>query len=225
MGLFKKAFQIFTLPALVVRDIVSKPTSRTLNERLEKAVDGNLVLSARYALKKGANATYKVCLLTAAKNGNAPMIAALLKHGANVDQTYWSYQNTDKEKLRFTGTALSFAAKEGYTEAVRVLLANKADPWVVEETMATPMAGGTPVVTKLDVMNMVTKNCYDDITALLKESRAKNPQSPPTPPAPVATQPPATPDFNTTAAPNVTTDDDIVVSGPLKLKNSAALQQ
>ncbi|MEZ0259535.1 MAG: ankyrin repeat domain-containing protein [Alphaproteobacteria bacterium] len=226
MGLFARSFQFVKLPVLMVADLFSKPTSRILNDRLKKAIAGDLALSGKYALKKGANPEFESSLLLAAEKGNAPLVRALLEHGANPNLWYTRTRENGLVTTQIIANPLVYALQAGHTGAVKALLDHKSDPWTFEHKTVTDL-GYAPHVSTQDALAIAQSKCYDDICGLLETARKDNPQPAPAPAATssaVAKQQPATDDFNAKAAPSVSTNDDIIVSGPLKLKNPPRLR-
>jgi ankyrin repeat protein len=100
----------------IMFDLVSRPTTRQLNERLESAVRWNRTMRARSALCKGAHpdaptTSGEPLLCMAARLGNRGIAAALTLYGAKIDT-----------RNAAGATPLILAAQQGHTRIVELLL-------------------------------------------------------------------------------------------------------
>ncbi len=194
--------QMLLIPLLALKDKISPPTSKTLNDRLEVAVFHNRLLIAGKALKDGANpgcgarigaagilVPFTIdektpAVLFAAMGGRLKMTDLLLAAGADI--------NT---RTSTGGTALHCAVQQGKPKLVRALLERGADPLVADNEGKTAFDYAAKLADVLQVL--------------------RNPPAPGQAASPLMSG--AADAFNDAA---VSTAGAIEVKGPLKLKKA-----
>lgn len=223
--------QLFWLPAMIIKDLFEKPTSRKLGERLTTAVYNNMQTVARYALAKGAFPNTKdsdfTMLTRAAGGGKTGLVRMMLKRGADPN-----LQSPNGN------TPLVAACAEGSTGAALLLLKSGANAQQADKFGMTPLHavadGGHPAIVAallkagVDVLqacvgnnnsgtalDVARKKDYHDVVALLEPAveaalAAQAGIAPATLPSNIAGG------FNPAAAPA-----SIPVMEPIKLKAGA----